>query len=350
MFNNLIHEMKPFDLSKNDKEDFFLKNIIDLERHHRSNCKEYNNIIKKNIKKNIKTIEDFTFLPASIFKYLNLKSINEKKVYRNLNSSGTTNKNVSKIFLDKLTSLSQTKSLINIVNNFIGNKRFPMIIIEKKNLKNNVNNINASTAAIKGFSIFGCDYFYLLNEDLSIDYEGLTKFINKHKSNCFLIFGFTYMVWKHFVLKLKPINLKNSILIHGGGWKKLIDEKVSNNVFKKKIEKKFKLNRIHNYYGMVEQTGSIYMECEIGERFHVSNYSEIIIRDINFKKLNINELGLIQSLSILPKSYPGHNLLTEDLGMLLGEDDCPCGRKGKYFKVIGRLQKSEVRGCSDTIA
>jgi len=222
--------------------------------------------------------------------------------------------------------------------------------LKKKNLKNNVNNINASTAAIKGFSIFGCDYFYLLNEDLSIDYEGLTKFINKHKSNCFLIFGFTYMVWKHFVLKLKPINLKNSILIHGGGWKKLIDEKVSNNVFKKKIEKKFKLNRIHNYYGMVEQTGSIYMECEIGERFHVSNYSEIIIRDINFKKLNINELGLIQSLSILPKSYPGHNLLTEDLGMLLGEDDCPCGRKGKYFKVIGRLQKSEVRGCSDTIA
>jgi len=39
--------------------------------------------------------------------------------------------------------------------------------------------------------------------------------------------------------------------------------------------------------------------------------------------------------------------LTEDLGRLLGEDDCPCGRKGRYFEVLGRLPKTEARGCSD---
>jgi hypothetical protein len=43
-------------------------------------------------------------------------------------------------------------------------------------------------------------------------------------------------------------------------------------------------------------------------------------------------------------------LLTEDEGIILGEDDCPCGRKGKYFQVNGRLGKSEIRGCSDTYA
>ena len=43
-----------------------------------------------------------------------------------------------------------------------------------------------------------------------------------------------------------------------------------------------------------------------------------------------------------------HSLLTEDEGILLGEDDCPCGRKGKYFRIIGRLQNAEIRGCSDT--
>jgi hypothetical protein len=37
-------------------------------------------------------------------------------------------------------------------------------------------------------------------------------------------------------------------------------------------------------------------------------------------------------------------------GVLLGEDDCPCGRNGKYFKVIGRLKNAEIRGCSDTYA
>ena len=46
-------------------------------------------------------------------------------------------------------------------------------------------------------------------------------------------------------------------------------------------------------------------------------------------------------------SYPGHSLLTEDEGVLLGEDDCKCGRLGKYFLVLGRVKNAEIRGCSD---
>ena len=53
---------------------------------------------------------------------------------------------------------------------------------------------------------------------------------------------------------------------------------------------------------------------------------------------------------MLPESYPGHSLLTEDEGVILGEDDCPCGRRGKYFKILGRLPQAEIRGCSDTYA
>ena len=53
-------------------------------------------------------------------------------------------------------------------------------------------------------------------------------------------------------------------------------------------------------------------------------------------------------VSTLPESYPGHILLTEDEGEILGEDDCPCGRLGKYFKMHGRIKGAEIRGCSDT--
>ena len=60
------------------------------------------------------------------------------------------------------------------------------------------------------------------------------------------------------------------------------------------------------------------------------------------------EDGIIQLLSLLPISYPGQSILTEDLGTILGEDDCICERKGKYFKINGRLKNAEVRGCSDT--
>ena len=43
-------------------------------------------------------------------------------------------------------------------------------------------------------------------------------------------------------------------------------------------------------------------------------------------------------------------MLTEDEGVIEGIDDCPCGRKGKYFRVLGRLKNAEIRGCSDTYA
>ena len=53
------------------------------------------------------------------------------------------------------------------------------------------------------------------------------KFLNKFGKKI-LIFGFTNDVYSTFFDKLnlnKKINLKNGILIHGGGWKKLEDKK-----------------------------------------------------------------------------------------------------------------------------
>jgi phenylacetate-coenzyme A ligase PaaK-like adenylate-forming protein len=108
------------------------------------------------------------------------------------------------------------------------------------------------------------------------------------------------------------------------------------------------LNKIHDYYGMVEQTGTIHMECEAGY-LHTSEYSDIIVRRTrDFSVCDIGEKGIIQLLSLLPISYPGHSILTEDIGSIYGEDNCNCGRKGKYFKIFGRLKNAELRGCSDT--
>ena len=90
------------------------------------------------------------------------------------------------------------------------------------------------------------------------------------------------------------------------------------------------------------------MECEMGH-LHAPIFSDLIIRrPHDFSIADFGEQGIIQVLSILPKSYPGHSLLTEDQGVLLGEDDCSCGRLGNYFKIIGRLKNAEIRGCSDT--
>ena len=101
---------------------------------------------------------------------------------------------------------------------------------------------------------------------------------------------------------------------------------------------------------VVEQTGAIYAECECGH-LHASIYSDVLIRDYRtFAPLPIGEPGIVQVVSVLPRSYPGHALLTEDEGVVLGEDDCPCGRKGKYIRILGRMKSAELRGCSDTYA
>ena len=58
--------------------------------------------------------------------------------------------------------------------------------------------------------------------------------------------------------------------------------------------------------------------------------------------------GVIQVVSSLPTSYPGHSLLTEDLGVIVGADLPGTALKGRCFDVLGRLPRAELRGCSDT--
>ena len=92
------------------------------------------------------------------------------------------------------------------------------------------------------------------------------------------------------------------------------------------------------------------MECEHGY-LHAPAFADILVRDAKTWQLcDIEQPGVIQVLSALPASYPGHSLLTEDIGIVHGEDNCPCGRLGKYFSILGRLPRAELRGCSDTHA
>ena len=98
---------------------------------------------------------------------------------------------------------------------------------------------------------------------------------------------------------------------------------------------------------MAEQTGSIFTECERGF-LHTSNFNEILIRDYNNLEICRNKKkGIVQVFSLLTKSYPGHSLLTEDEGIIYGNNDCKCGRQGKYFQILGRIKAAELKGCSN---
>ncbi len=343
----------PYSMDKQKKDSFFKNYLNELTLHHLNNSKEYKKLINylgySSKKKN--EIDQIPFLPVRLFKELNLLSIKKDKVIKVLSSSGTTGSKTSKIYLDKKNALNQVKVLQKIMNKILGSERLPMLIIDK-----NINNIdrknfNARIAAINGFSIFGKEHTFLLNEKNDIDYIKLNKFLSKYGKNKFFIFGFTSFIFKNLIEKLKisKINLdfKNAILLHGGGWKKLENKKISNEVFKKKILKKLNLKNVFNYYGLVEQTGSIFIECKCGY-FVTSNFSDVLVRDSKFNLLKNNQKGFLQLFSLLPTSYPGHNILTEDIGEIIQNKNCSCSINGKRFLVHGRAEKAEIRGCSDT--
>ena len=253
-----------------------------------------------------------------------------------MHSSGTSGQDVSKIYLDKENAFLQTKVLTKIVSTVLGNKRLPMLIIDSKSTIKDRNNFTARGAGIIGFSIFGKDITYALNENMKLDIKKVKDFL----------------IWKYLVKEILTKNYKipqiDGLLIHGGGWKKLTDEAVENSQFKKNLYNACGLKNVFNYYGMVEQTGSIFLECSEGY-LHCSIFSDIVIRRNDFSICNLNEIGLVQLISLLPTSYPGHNIISEDIGEIIGIDDCKCGRLGKYFIIHGRAEKAEIRGCSDTV-
>lgn len=354
-----ILQISPFSLEEKEKETLLTERLKDLTKLHRENCQEYNQILESiNFDADsLESYKDIPFLPVRLFKELELKSVPSENVVKTMTSSGTTGQAVSKIYLDRETSSNQQKTMVKIVSDFTGSSRMPMIIIDCPSVVKNRAMFSARGAGILGFSIFGAKKIYALDDDMKLDVEGLQEFLEKYKNQKILLFGFTFMIWQHFykeLLRLKEcgitFDLSNGILIHGGGWKKLVSEAVSHDEFHRCLKDACGIEHIHDYYGMVEQTGCIYMECECGH-LHASVFSDVITRRAkDFSVADIGETGIIQVVSSIPESYPGHSLLTEDEGVVLGIDDCPCGRKGKYFKINGRLKNAEIRGCSDTYA
>lgn len=351
-----LFDLNPYSLEKKDKERILTEKLLSLTKHHIENCVIYKNIISAIgfNPENIKNYYDIPFLPVRLFKNFSLKSIEDNQIFKVMTSSGTTGHSVSKIYVDKDTGLLQQKTLIKIMSDFVGRKRLPMLVIDSPKVVKDRNLFSARGAAILGLSMLAKERVYALDENMNPNLVVIDEFFTKYKTEPFIIFGFTFMVWLYlyqFLLgKGKNYNLSNAFLITGGGWKKLTSEQITRDDFKEKLKELCGIGHFIDHYGMVEQTGCIYAECEHGH-LHASIFSDVITRNYkNFSPCKIGEKGIIQVVSLLPHSYPGHSLLTEDEGIILGEDDCPCGRKGKYFCITGRIKKAELRGCSDTYA
>lgn len=351
-----FYAYEPYDLDSKEKNARITKELLELTEYHKQHCKEYRNFLNAvgYDEKKVEKIEDIPFYPVRLFKEYDLLSIPKENVFKTMTSSGTTGQAVSKIYVDKETAMMQQKVMVKILSSYWGKKRLPMLVVDTPSVVKDRTMFTARGAAIIGLNVVSRDTVYVLKDDMSLDFEKLEAFLKKYEGQRFIVFGFTFLVWQHFYQEIlnsgKQYDFSEAFLMTGGGWKQLESQSISREEFKERFRQLCNMGHFLDHYGMVEQTGCIYAECECGH-LHASIYSDVIPRRYqDFSPCEIGEKGILQVVSVLPHSYPGHSLLTEDEGVILGEDDCPCGRKGKYIQILGRLKSAELRGCSDTYA
>lgn len=347
----------PFAMPQAEKRARLFERLRALTAQHHAHCAPYARMLDALHAdwRAADSLEALPWLPVGIFKHLRLASVADEQIIRELRSSGTSGSLPSRVLLDRETAANQTRALARIVGDMLGRHRRPMLVIDRKDLLRSAEALSARGAAVLGFGNFGRQHSYALTPDLILDLDTVRDFLARFADEAVLVFGFTFVVWRDLVQALRTRGERlafprGSILLHGGGWKRLADQSVDNAEFKQGVAEALGIEQVHNYYGMAEQVGSIFMECSAG-RLHTPDYAEVIVRDpISLAPLPLGHTGVIQLLSELPGSYPGHSLLTEDVGAVLGEDDCPCGRMGRTLRVDGRLPRAELRGCSDARA
>jgi phenylacetate-coenzyme A ligase PaaK-like adenylate-forming protein len=326
------------------------------------NCPPYDRFLRRlgRSPADWQTLADVPPLPVSMFKQYLLSAVPPEKVVRELLSSATTGQQPSRIMIDKTTAFRQARALASILKEHLGGHRRPFLVLDAQESAAAGDTLTARGAAIRGVGNFASETVYGMkkqaNGDLAADWPTIEDFFQRHGQEPVLLFGFTFMVWTRFVEEAERRAIKfqasKAQLLHSGGWKKLVAQAVTKKEFNRRTSDVLGCDprAILDFYGMIEQVGTVFVDCQAGNK-HAPAFADVLIRlSYTLQPTSVGQTGIIEVVSVLPTSYPGQALITEDQGVLMGVDDCPCGRLGNYFRFTKRIEQAEARGCGDTFA
>ncbi|MGD0758594.1 MAG: AMP-binding protein [Candidatus Sulfotelmatobacter sp.] len=310
-------------------------------------------------------VADLPFLPVAMLKAnppLSLVGVDE--IRKTLTSSATTSQLPSRVVLDSKTARRTTKGVVAIVRDFIGPARRPYLVVDTPDFMGG-STLGARGAAIQGLQPFASETTYCLKLDAQgefvLDRQKLKEFAengakNKNKDQQdseVLVYGFTSILWNELVKPLLAekacLNLRGARILHSGGWKRLQDQAVEKSRFNEKLAEVFgcSVDRVIDFYGMVEAVGVIYPDCSEGNK-HAPAFGDVIVRNpLTLEPVAAGEHGIVQVCNALPTSFPGNLLLTDDMAQVIALDGCPCGRRGISFRFAGRIPEAELRGCGN---
>lgn len=350
---------KPFSVDEVVKAKLFKEALTETLARHYEGSEVYSNYCKKNNfdpNHHFNCLEDVPYIPIQLFKANSLLTVKEDEIIDIRKSSSTSTGTPSVVYRDRITLERYRLSRNLVFDDYIDDRNTVHICVGENPASDSGSSRNLVNTLIAERS--GTEKTYFVINDKSDKFKvDLYLFLDifrqaeQNQKTIGMIYGGTAIIYLYLIMPLLEKNVKlnfTGYVAHGGGWKKLKDRQIPEEIFINKIKEVFNCpeDRIVDMYGFAE-SNSIFLDCQAGFK-HAPLWNEVIIRDpVNMKPVKKGEVGIVQILDVLPNSYAAASLLTDDIGYISQQEKCPCGRNGTAFKIVRRATGSEAKGCGD---
>ncbi len=274
----------------------------------------------------VKSIEQIPFLPISFFKSHKVVT-GEFEPEVIFESSGTTQATSSRHYL-KSTDLYR-QSFTNAFEAFYGDpKSYCILALLPSYLEKGNSSLVYMVDELIRQSHHPQSGFYLHNHaELAEQLTALEALSQKT-----ILFGVTYALLDF--AEAHPINLEHTTIIETGGMKGRKKELTRLEV-QEILRSAFQMQQIHSEYSMTELLSQAYA-TENGI-FHCTSWMKILVRSeddpLEVRKKGRGVINIIDLANIYSCSF----IATDDAGLLNGDGS---------FEVLGRIDNSDIRGCS----
>ncbi|MEP6514531.1 MAG: acyl transferase [Parafilimonas sp.] len=277
-------------------------------------------------KNSIGSLTDFSFLPISFFKTHEIKC-GEFEPQVVFESSGTAQQLHSHHYVKDVNIYN--KSFLKCFENFYGDVKNLCILgllpsyLERKNSSL----VMMADELIKQSAHLQSGFYLYDFEKLS----NVLKDLENAKQQTLLI-GVTFALLDF--AEQFPVQLKYTTVMETGGMKGRREELTRQQVHEMLCEK-FGLNAVHSEYGMTELLSQAYSKGN--GRFFCAPWMKVLVRDeddpLLVKTVGRGALNIIDLANVYSCSF----IATDDTGYVYEDGS---------FGVWGRLDNSDVRGCS----
>ena len=124
------------------------------------------------------------------------------------------------------------------------------------------------------------------------------------------MFGFTFIVWTRFVLEAERHDKRFRALARPVASLRRLEEvdrsAVTKGEFRRRVAETLMADprRILDFYGMVEQVGTVLVDCEAGNK-HAPAFADVLIRRPGtLSPVEVGETGVIEVLARCRRAIP----------------------------------------------